>query len=47
MEDLAFILGCKISHMPTKYLGLLLGAKFKSIEIWIPILEKMDKRLAR
>lgn len=47
MEELAFILGCNVSHMPTKYLGLLLGAKFKSTEIWNPILEKMDKRLAR
>lgn len=47
MEELAFILVCKVSHMPTKFLGLLSGAKFKSTEIWNPILEKMDKRLAR
>ena len=47
MEELAFILGCKVSHMSMKYLGLLLGAKFKSTEIWNPILEKMDKRLVR
>ena len=29
-----------------KYLGLPLGARFKSKEIWNPILEKMEKCLA-
>ena len=29
-----------------KYLGLLLGAKFKDKSIWNPILEKMERRLA-
>ena len=30
-----------------KYLGLPLGAKFKDKTIWNPILEKMERRLAR
>ena len=30
-----------------KYLGLSLGAKFKDKTIWNPILEKMERRLAR
>ena len=29
-----------------KYLGLPLGAKFKDKSIWIPILEKMERKLA-
>ena len=30
-----------------KYLGLPLGAKFKDKTIWNPILEKIERRLAR
>ena len=30
-----------------KYLGLPLGAKFKETNIWNPIIEKMERRLAR
>ena len=40
------VLGCKQGSLPMKYLGLLLGAKFKDKTIWNPILEKMEKRLA-
>ena len=32
--------------LPMKYLGLLLGAKFKERIIWSPILEKLGQRLA-
>lgn len=38
---LALILGCMVSGLPMKYLGPPLGAKFKPIEVWDPILEKM------
>ena len=31
---------------PLKYLGLPLGAKFKNLSVWNPILERMEKRLA-
>ena len=38
--------GCQRETLPTKYLGLPLGAKFKERSIWNPILEKMERRLA-
>ena len=43
--DLVEILDCKVSALPMTYLGLPLGAKFNSISIWDPILEKMERRL--
>uniref|UniRef100_A0A2N9EHP5 Reverse transcriptase domain-containing protein n=1 Tax=Fagus sylvatica TaxID=28930 RepID=A0A2N9EHP5_FAGSY len=46
LEELADILGCQTSTFPMKYLGLPLGAKFKSLDIWNPIVEKMERRLA-
>jgi hypothetical protein len=46
IEELADILGCKTSKLPMKYLGLPLGARFKAKEIWNPIVEKMEHRLA-
>jgi hypothetical protein len=46
LEALADILGCKTSKLPMKYLGLPLGAKFKSKAIWNPIIEKMERCLA-
>ena len=46
MGKLVAILGCRQSSLPITYLGLLLGAKFKDREIWNPILEKMERKLA-
>lgn len=43
---LAGTLGCKISALPLKYLGLPLGAPHKACTIWDGIIEKMEKRLA-
>ena len=45
MNELAGILGCRVSHLPMKYLGLRLGAKFKLTKVWNPIFGKMEKRL--
>ena len=45
IAELVDILGCKTSNLPMKYLGLPLGAKFKSKAIWNPIVEKMERRL--
>jgi hypothetical protein len=42
---LADTLGCNITQLPMSYLGLPLGAKFKSKHIWDPILEKMERKL--
>ena len=46
MNVLVGMLGCRQSSLPLRYLGLLLGAKFKELSIWNPILEKMERRLA-
>ena len=45
MDVLVGLLRCKQSSLPLKYLGLPLGAKFKELTIWNPILEKMERRL--
>ena len=39
-------MGCKIIQLPMTYLGLPLGANFKSKSIWDPILEKMERKLS-
>ena len=46
ISNLATILGCKVESTAIKYLGLPLGAQFKSTAIWTLILERMEKRLA-
>ena len=46
MDGLAAIMGCKIIPLPMNYLGLLLGANFKSKSVWDPILEKMERKLS-
>ena len=47
LHELVEILGCSVSPLPLKYLGLPSGATFKDKMIWNPILEKMERRLAR
>ena len=44
---LADILGCEVGSIPIPYLGMPLGASYKSISIWNPVLEKIEQRLAR
>ena len=46
MDVLVGMLGYRQSSLPLRYLGLLLGAKFKELSIWNFILEKMERRLA-
>ncbi|XP_075648654.1 uncharacterized protein LOC142619443 [Castanea sativa] len=46
MDLLVAVLGCKQGSLPMKYLGLPLGEKFKDESIWIPILERMERKLA-
>lgn len=41
----AWILGCKIGHLPSFYLGLPLGASFKSKLTWDPVIERISSRL--
>ena len=45
MDVLVGMLGCQQSSLPSRYLGLPLGAKFKELSVWNPILEKMERRL--
>ena len=47
LDVLVGLLGCRHSSLPLKYLGLPLRSKFKESSIWNPILEKMERRLAR
>ena len=44
---LADILCCRIGQLPMNYLGMSLGSNFKALSIWNPIIEKMERRLAR
>ncbi|KAF5458832.1 hypothetical protein F2P56_022833, partial [Juglans regia] len=46
VEILATTLGCKITSLPMKYLGLPLGASFKSVRIWNDVIERVESKLA-
>jgi hypothetical protein len=43
---LADILSCRIGALPMSYLGMPLGASFKAVGVWNPIIEKVERRLA-
>ncbi|KAF5474107.1 hypothetical protein F2P56_006039 [Juglans regia] len=45
-SDLAAIMGCKVSSLLMKYLGLPLGAPHKSKAMWDGIVEKIECKLA-
>jgi hypothetical protein len=45
VEGLACILGCMISSLLMKYLGLLLGTPFKAKPIWDGMIIKMERCL--
>jgi len=46
MDELAGIMGCGVSSLPLKYLGLPLGAPFKAKSIWDDVVGKIERRLA-
>ena len=46
VERLALELGCSIGSLPTKYLGLPLGAKHRATYVWDEVEERLRKRLA-
>jgi hypothetical protein len=46
VESLAGILGCGVATWPVKYLGILLGAFYKSIHIWDGVIENIKHGLA-
>ncbi|RVW49339.1 LINE-1 reverse transcriptase-like [Vitis vinifera] len=47
IEDLALELGCKVGGLPSRYLGLPLGAPFKSEVVWDCVEERFRKRKVR
>ncbi|XP_016540805.1 uncharacterized protein LOC107841371 [Capsicum annuum] len=47
MEYLISILGGEVGILPTVYLGMPLGAKLKSKEIWNDVIERCEKKLSR
>ena len=46
IADLALELECKAGALPSRYLGLLLRAPFKSVAVWDVIEERFRKKLA-
>ena len=47
MDHLSQILGGAIGTLPSIYLSMPSGAKYRFIDIWNPILEKCEKKLTR
>ena len=45
LEYLAFELGCRKGNSPTTYLGLPLGMKCKSIQVWDEVEERFRKKV--
>jgi hypothetical protein len=45
IQELAAMLECRIYALPMNYLGLLLGARYKSKAFWDLVLEKMGRKL--
>ncbi|RVW93472.1 Molybdenum cofactor sulfurase [Vitis vinifera] len=45
LEDVASMLGCRVGKLPISYLGLPLGASFKSSWVWDAVEERFKKRL--
>jgi hypothetical protein len=45
VDGLAGILGCKVSSLPLKYLGISLGASYKAKSIWDGVMVKIEWRL--
>ena len=46
ISELADSLCCHISGLPLSYLGMPLGASYKAVAVWNPILEKLERRLS-
>jgi hypothetical protein len=46
IQKLAAMLDCRIFALPMNYLGLPLGARYKSKALWDPVLEKIGRKLA-
>ncbi|RVW58237.1 LINE-1 reverse transcriptase-like [Vitis vinifera] len=47
MDDLAWEFGCKVGSLPSTYLGMPLGASFKSTSVWDGVEDRFRKRLVK
>ena len=45
LGTLANILQCRVGSLPMIYLGMPLGTLYKTVSIWNPIIERMEKKL--
>jgi hypothetical protein len=45
VDNLAHILGCRVTSLPMTYLGLSLGASFKATSILNGVIETVGRRL--
>ena len=46
IEDLAMELGCRTGALPSTYLGLPLGMRRNSLQVWDGVEERFRKKLA-
>ena len=46
LSALVDLLYCHIGSLPLQYLGMPLGASYKALAIWNPVIEKNERRLA-
>ena len=46
LDDLAYQSGCKTGTLPSTYLGLSLGMKHNSLQVWDGVEERFRKKLA-
>ena len=46
LEDVVSMMGYRVGELPTSYLGLPLGASFKSYRVWDAVEERFRKRLS-
>ena len=46
LEDVASVMRCRVGKLPTSYLGLPLGATFKSPRVWDAVEERFRKKLS-
>uniref|UniRef100_A0A2N9I5R6 Reverse transcriptase domain-containing protein n=1 Tax=Fagus sylvatica TaxID=28930 RepID=A0A2N9I5R6_FAGSY len=46
ISELADSLCCHIGGLPLSYLGMPLGASYKAVAVWNPIIEKLERRLS-
>ena len=46
LENIVSVLGCRIGKLPSSYLGLPLGAPFKSSRVWEVVDERFRNRLS-